>query len=503
MAFSLSSRSARCAALSSWLLLAGCAQFARPVAPVVPEADAVVAQIELDMAAAQEGVEAIDAPLSLHEALARGLKYNLDRRTKLLEEMIALGQYDVASLDMLPRLVAQSSYAWRSNDRTTRANPTIAEDKEHVLSDLSLSLNALDLGLGYYNTKQAADRTLIAVERRRRATQALLQDIRTAWWRAASAQQLQGELRLALTLGQEALTESRKEENERLRNPVDSLRYQRQVLENMRLLESVDQELSTAQVELAGLINVRPGRTVLLAENPATTVEAALAVPVEVMEEVALIQNADLREQRYNGRIARIETRKTLVRLFPNLQFSYGVKYDTDSYLLHHNWNEVGLQLSFNLFNLLTAPVQMRLADAGVALADQRRVASQMAVLTQVHLARMLLVNARKQFERADAIWDIDSRIAQHMVNRERASTGSKLERISQDTTSILSRLRRYQALSQLQAAQSRMEAAVGLEPRVDPLNTALPDLSRQLREGTNPWQQLVKPAAAPAPKAP
>ena len=32
----------------------------------------------------------------------------------------------------------------------------------------------------------------------------------------------------------------------RIRNPVDALRYQRQVLENLRLLEAIDQELSSA-----------------------------------------------------------------------------------------------------------------------------------------------------------------------------------------------------------------------------------------------------------------
>jgi hypothetical protein len=45
-----------------------------------------------------------------------------------------------------------------------------------------------------------------------------------------------------------------------------------------------------------------------------------------------------------------------MARLFPNLSFNYGLQYDTDKYLVDSNWNEAGLQLSFNLLNLLTAP---------------------------------------------------------------------------------------------------------------------------------------------------
>src|SRR5690606_213688 len=107
---------------------------------------------------------------------------------------------------------------------------------------------------------------------------------------------------------------------------------------------------------------------------------------VERMEELALAQNADIREQHYASRIAVKETRAALLRLFPNLSFNYGYNHDDDSYLINNEWTSTGLQLSFNLFNLLAAPSQLRLAEAGIAVADQRRVATQMAVLAQVHL---------------------------------------------------------------------------------------------------------------------
>lgn len=205
------------------------------------------------------------------------------------------------------------------------------------------------------------------------------------------------------------------------------------------------------------------------------------------MEELALQQNADLREQHYNGRVARDEVRRTLVRLFPNISLNYGYKYDSDRYLVHNDWQEAGVQLSYNLFNLLTADTQMKLARAGVGLADQRRVAAQMAVISQVHLARLQLINAHKQFVRADAIYLTDQKITEHTRNREQALAQSKLDRVSNEVSTILSLLRRYQALAQVQAAESRLLASIGAEPAIGSTDDlSLPELVQQIKSGTD-----------------
>jgi outer membrane protein TolC len=465
--------------------------------------DKLVPANQADAQALRKDVEPITGPLSMDEAIARALKYNLDRRSKMMEEALALNQLDVSHYDMLPKLVAQAGYATRDNDRISESRDAstgtpstahfISQDKSHTLAELGLTWNLLDYGLGYYNTRQQADRVLIAAERRRKAMHVLMQDVRTAYWRAASAQQLRSQVESTIALAEEALTDSRKVESERLRNPLDALRYQRQLLENLRLLEAIDQELSSAQVELASLINAPIGQPIRIAESDVKNIDAGVMnVPVQAMEEAALTQNADLREQHYNARMARDETRKTLARLFPNVSLSYGAKYDSDNYLVNRNWNEAGLQVSFNLFNLLTGPTQLKLADAGVALADQRRMATQLAVLTQVHLARLQLLNARNQFERADAIYTTDLKIADHVRNREVAQAQSKLDSVSNATAAILSLLRRYQALAQVQAAENRLVATIGLEPRIGSTSELkLAELTEQIKQSGVLWTEL------------
>lgn len=467
-------------------------------------------QGRVDLLAAHADVEPIVGALSLDQALARALKYNLDRRARMMEQALAFQQLDVARYDMLPKLLAQAGYSSRNNDKISQSRNDedgslsesrfISQERDHTVSSLALSWNMLDLGVGYYGARQQADRVLIASEKRRKAMHLLMQDVRTAFWRAVSAQKLQADVHAATLMAEEALADSRQAEAERLRNPLDSLRYQRQVLENLRLLEAIEQELSTSQTELAALINAPIGQPIALVEPEFSLNRVALEVPIATMEEVAMTANADVREQHYNARIAREETRKTLVRLFPSLNFSYGVNYDTDSYLVNRQWNEAGVQLSFNLFNLLTGPMQMKLAEAGIMLADQRRVSAQMAVLAQVHLARQQLLNAQHQFERADAIWQIDHRISEHMDNREAIQVQSKLDRVANQTTAILSLLRRYQSLAQAQTAEARLQATLGVEPTIGSVNDqSLGALTNLLTSSHGGWDQLAARAAKDA----
>ena len=490
------------------LLAVGCAN----VQPVVLSQQDMQAQQQKDAEAMRKDVEPIVGALTLDEAMARALKYNLERRTRMMEEALAMGQLDVSKFDMLPKVMAQAGYAYRDRTRFTHSSTYPVEDpntsissttadRNHSTYDLGLTWGLLDVGLGYYGSKQQADRFLIAGEKRRKAMHLLMQDVRTAYWRAASAQLLKADVQKTIALAEEALVDSRKVAGERVKNPLDPLRYQRQLLENLRLLESIDQELSSAQVDLAALINAPLNQPVQIAASELKNIsEEVTRVSVDQLEEVALQNNADLREQHYNARIAREETRRTLLRMFPNLTFNYGAKYDTDRYLLSNNWNEAGVQLSFNLMNIFTAGTQMKLADAGVALADQRRVAAQAAVLTQVHLSRLQVINARSQYERADAIYDTDSRIAEVTRNRQMAAAQSKLDVVSTETASILSLLRRYQALAQVQVAENRMLATLGMEPQIGSTHElSLKQLTEQITQSKAPWQQIKQ--GAPLPK--
>jgi len=492
------------------LTLAGCAS----LKPEPLSRRALAATTQADQAAMQQELLPLSGPLTLEEAIARALKFNAERRLRRMEEAVALGGLEVANQDLWPRLVAQAGYRDRSNDLLTLSQDlttgrviggqTISSSRQATQLDLSFSWSLLDFGQSYYAAKQSADRYLISTERSRRAQQLLVQDVRTVFWRVAAAQKLGAELKDATRAAEQALEDARKIEAEGLRSPLEPLRYQRQLLENLRLLELVEQELSSARIELAQLINAPRGQALEIVEPVAALTQTWLQQPIEQLEEYALAQNAELRESFYNARIARLETRRAMLKMFPGLSFNYALHNSSDSYLINQSWNDTGLQLSFNLLGLISARSQKQLAEAGVVLADQKRMNTQMAVLSQLHLARLQYGNAIRQYERADSIAQVDARIAQHVVNQEAAARQTQLERVSQQTASILSQLRRYQALSNAQAAGSKLQATLGLEPALrTPETMAMPELTSAVAAALKQWEQGSLPAPAEEPAGP
>jgi hypothetical protein len=288
---------------------------------------------------------------------------------------------------------------------------------------------------------------------------------------------------------------------DRLRPPQESLAYQRQLAESIRLLEGIEQELAPAEVELAALVNLPLHQPITLKYDWSQNVMLDGVDEIERLEEMALAHNGDLHDMYIQSQIAREETRKVMTRLFPALNLSVNSRYDSDRYLVNHNWIETSSSLSFNLLNIFTVPVQTRLAEAGVQLADQRRMVTQMAVLTQLHVARLGLKNAATGLARAQQMWAIDQRLLKQSQALQTALLRGRLETISTQSNALLSEFRRYQALAQVQVAESRMRAALGQEMDVGPLNQPLQALTERIRQQhqRSSWNAGAPQAQAPA----
>lgn len=456
---------------AAFLLLAGCSS----VSPKSATRDEILVTSQAARVAAQDGVEPITRPITLEEAMARAIKFNLHERTRRLEQAIAFNVWDASNFDLLPRVLASAGYRGRDSDLITRsrdsvtglpslANPYISSEREYGLYDLGLSWSVLDFSVSYFTAKQNANRLLIASEQRRKAMHALQRDVAIAFWRMASAQRLLNDVRQTVAVAEAALLDAAKATSEGLSNPTEGLRYQRQMLENIRLLSTIEKDFATARSTLANLINAPFGSDLTVVEPADAPNIAVLDIPVEQMEEVAILHNADLKEQFYNVRIARDEVRKTMAKLLPNLSLNVDLKHNTDNFLINNSWREAGFFLSQNLTSLLAMPAHLRLSKGGVALAHQRAIALQMALMAQVNIARLELASTYRQLRLADRIWEIDQSIQRDAANRTGAQTESMLTKVAADTANIVSMLRRYQALAEFNVALSTLQATLGME---------------------------------------
>ena len=59
--------------------------------------------------------EEITRPVTLYDAMARAIKYNLDYKVELYEEALRSSESELVNLDKLPRLVANAGYSGRNN----------------------------------------------------------------------------------------------------------------------------------------------------------------------------------------------------------------------------------------------------------------------------------------------------------------------------------------------------------------------------------------------------
>lgn len=485
------------------VMVTGCA-----VSPQPLKIDDLRAITQADWKKAHADVPPLTAPLSLSDAIARALKFNLEHRAHQLEQAHAAGVLEAGRFDMLPELVAGVGYYTRDDDlvrdsinattgETNLAN-SISAERNHTMADLGLTWNLLDFGASYYTARQNADRLLVASERRRRSMHNLIQNVRAAFWRAASAQKLETSVRENITFAETALADARKITEERIKAPGEMLRYRRALIENLRTLEAVQQELGLARVELAALINLPPGTRFQLVEPSADElVPQPLTHKLETMEEIAITHNADLRESAYNARIAATDTRKALLQLVPGISFNYALRHDDDRFLVNNSWNEAGLRVNFNLFNLLSAPARLDAAESNERVHEARRMALQMVVVAMVHLSAQQYGNALHQYRRSEELASVDSDLFELSRSASDVQKESQLTRVAARTTALLSELRRYQALAAVHAAASRVQAVLGLEPEIASVDDmSLSDLSKAIDEALRTWQKTSLAAA-------
>lgn len=479
-------------------LLGGCA--IQPVATTQAERQAELASQRTTMFQNQE---AISGPISLDEAMARALKYNLDNRLKVMEEALAQRQLDLSRWDMLPQLTAGAGYGWRNNDLASVSKdvvtgqqslvPSVSSERMHTTADLGMSWNVLDFGVSYYAAHQQADRVLVTRERRRKVVHLMMQQVRQAYWQAIGAQLLDKKVEPILKLTQKALDDSRKIEKEKLQSPLDTLNYQRQLLDIIRQLEAVRDELAQAKPRLASIMNIPPGDEYTLA-TPAGFSTPKLPIDPAAMEETALINRPELVEASYNERIGLAETKKALAKMLPGITVELGTNYDSDDFLVNNRWNTAGLRVSWNLLNVLNASNIQGAAQAQYDVAKQQRLALNMAVLTQVHVAYRDYQGRKRQFELSDDLNDVDQRILTHTQNAAKSDAAGKLAEIRAQASAVMSELRLYQAYGALQNTYGQMLTTLGIDPLPEEVaGYDLPTLRAAIAERE---KTLVEPAS-------
>ncbi len=481
-------------ATASCLMLTGC------VVTTDPYGDGDrAARVSADLESMFADQEPVTSALSMEESFARALLYNLDHKVEMMEEVIANHHIDVSRTDLLPRIAASAGYHHRSNDAGGRSQsllsgeeslePSTSQQRSHRLVDLQVAWNVLDFGVSYMTARQRQDEARMIEERRRKVIQNIAFEVVNAYSLAWIAQKYGSETEDLVGEINDAVASYDRLIKKKLHNQKDGLLSQRRLLDTQnQLLELID-GMAIAQTRLGRLMNLRPGTRFQLAAPGFSVSEAPMEIDVDELEITALNMRPELREEDYAKRISHTETRKEMLRMFPGLEFSLGGHHDGNKFLFNRSWADTGLRLSWNLLNLVNGPRMRELRKSEEDLADARRRALSMSVMTQVRLAAQHYRVEQKKLTQTARLAEVDASLYK-LVNGAKL-TRTRFDVIQAKAAWLISQIREELSKAEVQNAMARVLDSLGMDPVPEEISEhSVASLSKAIRAR---WSMLSK----------
>lgn len=489
MTFSYLNKTATALTVCSALVLAGC-----KVAPNAHSSLVLANYAEDKLRRVTTNQEPISGKITLYDAMARALKYNLDYRVEIMNKTLARKNLGLKSFDMLPGLVANSGYTARSKPAASysqtlfsgvRSNdPSFSSEENSFNADVTFSWHILDFGLSYVRAKQAADEVLIAEERKRKIINQIIEDVRTAYWRAVSSDRLLSGFQNLRHRIERALAQSKRLYNSRATSPVTALTYQRELIDIKRQIHRLERELKTAKIQLAALMNVKPGSSYSLHIPRRTLTNLAIKASGEHMINLALQNRPELREVGYEERINKEEAKAAILEILPGASIYAGTNLDSNDFLHNSNWISYGAKIGWNLMKVFAYPARKDAVNTRSELLDKKALATTMAIMTQVYVARARYKYLTRSAETAADYYKVQRRLKAQVEASVAANIGSEQTMIREEMNTLVAAVQYDVAYADLQNAFAAIYASVGSDPFDGNISTAMSvsELSKVLK---------------------
>jgi outer membrane protein TolC len=472
-----------------FLSVSGCSYL-----PIAFKQEEIQEQAKLDRANVTQNQTAVSGPITLYESIARALKYNLDYHVEFASKILAETQLDLSQYDLLPQLVVDSGYSGRDNFSGSSSQSLLtgsqslatstSSNRDIFTTDLKLSWNVLDFGLSYIRAKQTGDKILIAEEEKRKVVNRIVQDVRAAYWRAVTNDRLIQKVEALLERVSKAIEESKQVEIKRLDRPLTALTYQRELIGIKRELQELQKDLALAKIQLAALMNLRPGENYELAIPDRTESIKKIDISPDMMEHLALENRPELRAVSYEQRINANEAKAAILNLMPGLDLNFGKSHSSNSFLFNTNWLTYGAQISWNMLNVFKLPSIKKNIKARDKLLRARRLALSMAVMTQVHVSLAQYEFSKRSYKTASDFYKTQEKILKQIQSGIEANTVTEQSLIREEMNMMVAEVKYDIAYSNVENAYGSIFAALGIDPfPIDANSEDLELLSNSIRD--------------------
>ena len=446
--------------------------------------------------------EPISGPISLGEAMARALKYNLEIRVKSDQISLANAKLDLRHYSLLPSAVAESGYVRRNNDNASTSldlltnkrdgSASTSQDRQQRSSDVSISWDILDFGLSYIRAQQAADDVLISRELWRSSLNKLMEDVRVEYWRASTYQRLIDRLQKLSKRTDAAIANSRKLSNGNHINRLSVLSSERELLKVKQAINDLEQDLINAKSELARLMNLNPGTPFTLDMTRPSHQRVNLDMPLDGILEMAVSRRPELRQNWYEQRINMKEAQANVLDLIPSLRGYAKQSQSSNSFLVNTNWTSAGAALSWSLIKAFQYPAKRQTTKLKQQILDRQALALTMTVVTQVYLSMIQYDYYSEKLELAEQYLSVQKRVTKQMRIEARAQRVSEHELILEEMNELIAEAKYDIAYADMQKAYGGLISSMGLELSTS-LNRKAPvgALGKALEEE---WSSALQP---------
>jgi outer membrane protein TolC len=438
-------------------------------------------------ATAKEDLDAIVAsqpaptgPINLYEAMARSLKYNLDRQIRITEAFFAAGEFDVSRFNLLPTLDGSIEYRGRSNEAGSSSRslitgreslePSTSLSRNRFLADVRLVWSLLDFGVSYIRLKQQGNKVLMAQEVRRKVTNRVMNDTQRAYWRALAAERLARPLRGAIAAAEGAIARTRRAQQNGDISPRDALEYERRLLRTMRELQRREGQLALARSEIAALMNIDPTTRFALAGAPdgrrAGQLPDLPRTPSDLatMRIVALTNRPELYEFDYKNRIAALEKYVEILATLPGVRLDGSFNFDSNEFLFNNTWAEFGARLTVQIVKLASLKSRLDLAEVRQELAVQERRSMTLAVLAQLHIAHETYLEKLKEIRLAQRQLAVEGENLRTTAASREVSIAGETAYVEALASYYLAELDYYFTYAEAQSARSEVLTSMGID---------------------------------------
>ncbi len=443
--------------------------------------------------------ETVSGPLTLYEAMARAVRYNLSGEVEKMERALDRADTAASDYDSLVDLVRAAGYGYPGPavDSGTRRFSSgeglpVTDGRR---ADMPTVWNMLDLGVLHAVRREGIQSMPETEGIRRKAVRNILYKTRGLYYRAAGAEALTAEVGRLLNQAREALQMTRETNRQNPSPSREALETQRELIEQIRWLRGWMEELSSARIDLCEWMGVGPGSDFKLVE-PAWNqpIVPILKKTAADLEKLALAHRWEARRNGMPGDAGVAQTREAMLRLQPSLDFHGQGAGGGEPWAAGQNWREMGLRLMPGLIMSASAVSSSR-QTRGVESNGPGRLAVNAAILTQVHLARQRFRLALEDYRLSNLLDDVNMQLqTQADGGPPPGRAGLSVIRRSRDL--LQARMVHYLAFTELENAAFRLYNTMGIDslpPEEGTLGVA--SMAKYLDRSMNRWKNSFNSA--------